>query len=363
MIGRSDGPSLRPHAGTLLFMTVLSVSGCGSETRMRAQFVDAPLWTADRLAQPSGRSFRTPLGQVAWKVTSDPTASRTEAGLVYPYLVAADERQVYVVEADQVIVAFNQDGHEVWRYGRKGGGPGEFQRIRDIRVWPHHGILVTDGALRRLSLVDTGGKLVWEAPLRGMGTPEAAVPASDSSIVLLTAGPGFDTMRILGRDAERIGSIHHPWPGMSRVAYLAAQYTIAGPNQDGQWVQLFVFGDGWFPFVGDHSTGTLGGYVEHTEFPAVTVSGDKRSQTTNMVRAPSSGISGGLTRDQVVILFGGTSNDQGRVLDYYSFGDGRYAYSRLMPTKAIAIAISGSRLFALSLDSIPSLTAYVITDS
>lgn len=256
-------------------VTLIGILGCGSRSRVRAEFVDDPLWSEEHLAQAASRQFRRDLDRPIWSVGGD-SATRSAEALIYPYLLVAAENQVFVVEADQVVVAFDLHGREKWRFGRKGGGPGEFQRIRDIRVWPGHGVLVTDGVLRRLTLLGQDGKLIWELPLRGMGTPESAVPAGDSTIMLLTAGPGYDTIRVLDPAGNRVGAITHPWPGLSGVPYLSAQYSIAGPNRNGVWAQMFVFGDGWFPFQGNHSTGLLGGYVEHTEFPAVAVQGDSR---------------------------------------------------------------------------------------
>lgn len=76
--------------------------------------------------------------------------------------------RIYVVEAQsQEIRVFGSDGRHVRTIGRKGGGPGEFQRALHAAFGPDGRLWVADPANGRVSVMDTTGSLVDSHPMPG----------------------------------------------------------------------------------------------------------------------------------------------------------------------------------------------------
>lgn len=73
---------------------------------------------------------------------------------------------------------FGPDGRHVKTSGRRGGGPGEFQRPGPLFVLPGDTVLVADAAARRISALDESGAFVREvatSPVSGAASPFAPI--------------------------------------------------------------------------------------------------------------------------------------------------------------------------------------------
>lgn len=94
------------------------------------------------------------------------------------------------------VYVFDGDGTLAFRFGRKGDGPGEFQRIVSLVALLGDSVAVFDAAHRRLSVFDSAGTLCREVSLADVmtvaGAPYEAVvrPLPGGDLVLATK-PGF----------------------------------------------------------------------------------------------------------------------------------------------------------------------------
>lgn len=103
--------------------------------------------------------------------------------LIAPLLAARfpDGRVVVATEGSEVRW-YDAAGKKLRSFGRKGGGPGEFQRITFLGILPGDTVVAFDGGSRRLTLVSPAGRLVRTVSL--------ANPARRSIAGLLPRG-GF----------------------------------------------------------------------------------------------------------------------------------------------------------------------------
>lgn len=73
--------------------------------------------------------------------------------------ISVDEAErIYISDwKESQIKVYDQSGKYIRTIGRKGQGPGEFQRIKRIQILPHNELLVYDGNVRRLSFFSLEG--------------------------------------------------------------------------------------------------------------------------------------------------------------------------------------------------------------
>jgi len=76
-------------------------------------------------------------------------------------LAVDDEERIYVSDRKETYIkVFNQDGVYLMTIGRKGQGPGEFERISGMQITHQKELLVFDMSMRRLSFFTADGKLI-----------------------------------------------------------------------------------------------------------------------------------------------------------------------------------------------------------
>ncbi|RFT17085.1 MAG: hypothetical protein OP8BY_1027 [Candidatus Saccharicenans subterraneus] len=85
-----------------------------------------------------------------------------ESIILEPAVVDADDAgNIYVLDRKAVqIKVFDPQGKFVRVIGRQGQGPGEFQSPRYFQITPQKNIMVTDPALRRVSLLSLEGQFI-----------------------------------------------------------------------------------------------------------------------------------------------------------------------------------------------------------
>jgi hypothetical protein len=77
-----------------------------------------------------------------------------------------DEGKIFVADwKESHIKVFNQKGNYLLTIGRKGQGPGEFEKVSSIQITKKKELMVFDGNSRRLSFFTPDGEL-----LRSQGT-------------------------------------------------------------------------------------------------------------------------------------------------------------------------------------------------
>jgi hypothetical protein len=76
-------------------------------------------------------------------------------------LAVDDEERIYVSDRKEThIKVFDRDGVYLMTIGRKGQGPGEFERISGMQITHQKELLVFDMSMRRLSFFTVDGKLI-----------------------------------------------------------------------------------------------------------------------------------------------------------------------------------------------------------
>lgn len=128
---------------------------------------------------------------------------------------------------------FGANGSFISAFGRRGGGPGEFQHVIGISTAPDGAVWVVDGANARYTVIRDGematyprGAGVYRVPwlgghVAGYLTDAVLVPSQDSREVLVRvdgAGVVADTFPIAANEIEtpRAGSIQLPLPYAAR---------------------------------------------------------------------------------------------------------------------------------------------------
>lgn len=131
-------------------------------------------------AQPRGDAFPLRLGA--------PQVVGREAALgrVVDSELGADGT-VYVVDFDNArVVAFSPEGRVLWRSGRKGRGPGEFQMPYRVGASPDGRVFVYDlgtGEMTRLSARDGGYEGRWRLPF-SFDQVDQVVPLSAAQLAV-----------------------------------------------------------------------------------------------------------------------------------------------------------------------------------
>ena len=134
-----------------------------------------------------------------------------------PSAMAATRDRFVVVDGD-VIHSFRIAGSREWSFGRSGSGPGEFHQILSVAMDPAGNTLIYDGALERLTVVDSTGKLRRVVPLPSR-TDRATFSGADRYLLLNTAS---DTLSRVVDSLGRVSAFRaipaelRPFEGISR---------------------------------------------------------------------------------------------------------------------------------------------------
>lgn len=99
---------------------------------------------------------------------------------------------IYLVDAaDDLVKGFSAGGQPLGSYGRRGGGPGEYEEVRNILIGGDGEIHILDGVLGRHTVFGRDGRLLGSSRTEitpGMMNP--AVLRTDGQLVINIARPG-----------------------------------------------------------------------------------------------------------------------------------------------------------------------------
>ena len=256
-------------------------------------------------------------------------------------------------------------GNLLWRAGRRGLGPGEFQSILDLEVDRDGQVRILDPRNRRITLLDGTGSLIETFPLPRDRVPAALLPRSfdpGHQTVMWhtnkrdTLWSSFSTTGRLNRYASMPTDISalfdHPlegegWaangPNGDVVVYFRWSSKMILLDHDGG-VRSVVEGIEQVPFPGTT-------YIERTIPDRGSIRGFKIDPQA--IRAAKS-VAVGPAR--FFVLFVGTSANAARVVDTYALSDGVYLGSYVLPHRAEAIAwLADGRLAVLENNFIPTV--------
>lgn len=258
---------------------------------------------------------------------------------------------------------FATDGEELWHFGRKGQGPGEFAGATDVDVAPNGDIMVLDPLNRRITRLDSSGRLLEMTRVPRGAAPSCLLPPpKDGRLILCGVGKTLSQVISPKGRAERSQPLPEGVAFSSRLAGEAhSAFLDSGAVVVYRWagVMVLVNADGSVRRVVDG--------VEPIPFPEVPARPMKIPGLGNaVVRKVDPDAPGGArwvsARDhRIFVLFRGRSEHAGRVVDIYDAAAGRYLGSELLPLRPTSFAaLPGSRLATLEADSIPLIRVWKI---
>jgi len=114
----------------------------------------------------------------------------------------------YLVDAgDALLKAYGSDGRSVRQIGRRGGGPGEYEMVRNVLVSDDGSVLVLDGRLGRLSAFSEHGEFLrsTQVPVFA-GAAMPAVLLSDGALVVnarpVTVGDAGHALNVIDQNGN-----------------------------------------------------------------------------------------------------------------------------------------------------------------
>ena len=259
--------------------------------------------------------------------------------------LAAPDGGLYVFDLqDQRLLRLTATGALGWSWGRKGQGPGEVLNVRAMALGPRGTVVLADSGNRRLVTVASDGRTLREVPLpAGIVYVEAIDILSSGAYVLkLYPMPTEDRSgpwAIVSRDGHLLGSPPVPWEGFTQRASIELSGHLVATSRDDLWIFGFGTGNGWFVFDSLSSVGAHP-YVEHTDFPVSVSQSDGNATRTSFTTRPVVSANSLVVRqDTLIVLFGGLTSDQHRVLDKYDIRSGSYLSSLRLPHSARRFAV------------------------
>lgn len=277
--------------------------------------------------------------------------------------IAADGRGVSLMDGfGGRVVRFDTAGRRAWTYGRRGAGPDEFRRPRDVAVDARGRTWVLDVLNQRLTVLRPDGTPAFRVPLDGLERMVDGVAPVAGDRAVLFALSGERPLVTVARTGEVVRRSSVPWAGFGRLNPLATQMVLAAGPEGERWSASFAFGDGFFVFGADGDPLARGWLAESVPFPGVTVttSGSpfgRRNRVTKVERTRHGAVSATMSGERLYVLFGGSGDDANRWVDSYRLSDGLYAGSYRLPRPVMEIAYGGGRLYVVYDDPFPVLAA------
>lgn len=266
---------------------------------------------------------------------------------------------VYVADIGNARLHYvSSAGELVWSFGRRGQGPGELMEVRVISVDPQGNAVIVDNLNRRIVTVGRDGSLVSERPLPGdMGHSSAVAALDDGSFAL---GHSQGPWALLSNDGDLLEHIEPPWEGFADKPFLEVVGQAIPVRGSNRWVYSFDAVGEWVVFdAGD----VLGRYphIEHVPFAEVKATRLENGGTMVSYEGNPPITTAGLAvrRDTLFVLYFGTTEYSGRVMDKYDTATGDYLGSVLFPSRTTGVALGDEDIVYTVSDSplFPTVTA------
>lgn len=286
--------------------------------------------------------------------------------LYEPQILSAtpDGRLVIFDSGEEAVREFTADGREGWHFGRKGQGPGEFEGASDVDVEANGDILVLDNINRRITRLDSTGKLLGMTRIPNGVEPTCLLPptAEDRLVV------GTLSTRLLWQSMSTNGEPERSQvlpPGVSYQSELVGEassaFLASGAVMVYRWSGTMVLLDG------DGAVRKVLEGIEPLPFPvakshAAEIPGLQNAHVTKVdPEAPQAALSVSARDHRIFVLFEGTTGDAGKVVDIYDDSRGAYVGSVALPVRPISIAaLPGGRLATLEADMVPVIRIWKI---
>ena len=293
----------------------------------------------------------------AWDTVWQIGGSIEDTVLLRPRLITAVEGGIAFYDDDRHAVRrIDRAGEFAWEYGRRGGGPDEFEDVRDIKSLRDE-VFVLDPANRRITRLDENGRVLQRIPLGTVGHAEQMTPLPSGRIVLMTLDPEAPFV-VIDREGTVRSPLSLPGPQYGELETLARQGWMTAARAGGVWAFAYSMGTGWTTYDGIEPVRKEAGYVESVPFPRIVASqrGNVRSATLAS-DAPCSACRVALADSTLWVLFGGRSPVRDRVIDRYRVSDARYVGSVLLPVEATEMAVGDDAVYLLAIEQAPTILA------
>lgn len=309
---------VRGHRSLIWAFSVLIVTACQA----------APL-------SPAGRQIVA----VSWDTLWQTSPAFMETNLTEPSLMTFNQGKLLIVDgATPAVVALDpSSGRLLWRVGRAGAGPAEFAGVSSVVPNRVGGIDVVDIVNRRLSHIDAEGVVTGTTSIARAGAqPDQICSRGDGRRTV--ADPFSAEMAVLDSAGNAVGRLPLPWPDLASARAESRQVLLQSDPSGGRCVVALTTGRG-FAILSGQSDPILGTYIEPFEVFGVGSREDEAGVTTTATFEVD------FVGDTLLVLFGGATTDQNRLVDRYSASTGTYIDSYRLPFKAYRLAAHGGTLF------------------
>jgi len=304
------------------------------------------------VAQQDQRRFN----EREWRLVGG-VAPAMESPVLLPLLLAATDSAVYVFDyGDHAVKAFKFEGTLLWTVGRAGRGPGEFQNPTDLQMDAGGRIWVTDPSNLRITIVTGDGQV--EQLIR----PEQPV----ARVMPLNGGSRFwglsQTIGSFGYRFDSSGSVEGalPPPSILQDRHPLEYESLAAASSHARRVVVgFLYADYLLFTAQQGPDWSLVRGIEKLDFPGVlqwTQSGLPVTRIHPDAREATLSVT--VDSSKVYVLFGGSSDERGRIVDVYSLVDGTYLESYLLPESVIRISKIRNGLVGLVRDPVPAIRVW-----
>jgi hypothetical protein len=289
------------------------------------------------------RRIEAVAGTELWAVGGDPG----DTLFFLPVDIAASGDLVYVLDrfGNRVSALDAETGEHRWSRGRRGAGPGELASPRALRLTVDDGLAISDGGNPRIARLGADGSPAAPVPLRRSGPAHGVCALREGDWLVATLTPDARLLR-LGPGGGVRDTLALPGPYDASAPPLATQVLLAGGGKR-PCVLLFGVGAG-FAVFGPDGFGDFRLFVEPVTPAPVEVRSSLRRREEHLTDATAAALDAEVVGDELWVLFAGTSEYAGRLIDRYGLASGRYRSSWVLPSRADAFAVDGARLYLLA---------------
>lgn len=328
-------------------------------TSLRRALLTAPFLVTGVCAEGLAQTERRMLQQ-EWVEVGGISAEGT--ALLMPLTAYWNGKHLLVFDdGDQSLKAFSLEGQPAWSYGREGQGPGEFRYVRSIDGAGNGATVIYDAGSSRLTWIDNAGRLLRTASLSvQLGASVVPLPGGR----LLAQAPSRSPFVVV---LDSLGDVVQALPipfELSNANPIQSQGILA-PLTPGVVLLMSLVTDRFY--VINTEVGKVRAYrgVTPRDYPEA-ITGTARDQQGKLVPAwrPSpdiryTGIGGGPSSDQLLILNGNAVMPKAQVVDAYDARSGTYRYSFLLPQRCASLTIRHEHFVCMQQDPAPGVVVWM----
>lgn len=275
--------------------------------------------------------------------------------LLQPGLIAATQSQILIFDyGDLRLKAYTTGGVFKWATGRKGHGPKEFAGAADLQTAPDERIWIADVGNSRAAIYRSDGQFERVVTFRSPVSRIAPLSSGQGALILPSARAFFERI-----DDHGVSTGLAPLPEVLKGHHQLSTEFVTAVGA-GQRVAVAFRWSGRVLVLGADGVvraSTPG--IEPHDFPDtrdydVKVPGGKTVRVFRVdPKAPWAAYGLVVVGNEVAVLYRGTTENRGRILDFYGLDDARYHGSKLLPASPEGIASVGSNLAVLYEDPEP----------